>query len=398
MTARRRQLRREQLSALVFSLALFGYPLVGALISVLQADSRVLSVPFRLLVVLICVWAVVKYGLSLRFNGWRALLVFVWIMLLVRLLYDGIIGGVALADCALFFFLATVFFPALALWSCGEYNERISAWLSLLVTAAGCFSAAVGHALGLFGDADHTPISGRLSMLALNPVSLGHLAVSGIFCALVLARNATMGLRGILAVCIILLLLVLLQTGSKGPALALVLPLLIWAVRLRAWGLLTLGVAWGGMLGAFASSGPLASRIGGTLEDPSTLDRVSMIKGSLNQIFHHPWLGSSFVEQNSGYYPHTILLEAPMAFGLPLSFPVFVLIAFGTSLAWRALNTDRALIGLLFLQGLIFALSSGSMFGASGLWLPLALLLSNRITYAYRIDSAHLADPQSTDY
>jgi hypothetical protein len=356
-------------------MALFGYPVVGVLISVLQADSRVLSMPFRFFVVLVCIWAFVTRCLRLRFNSWQMLLVFVWAMLLARLLYDGIIGDVALADYALFFFLATVFFPTLALWSCNAYDRRLFAKFSLFLAAASCFLSLIGQALGLFGETDLTAVTGRLSMVALNPVSLGHLAASGVFCALVLASNAKIGSRAILLILVGLFLLVLMQTGSKSPVLALALPLLIWAFRLQAWGLLTLGVAATGILGALASSSPLASRIGGILEDPSTLDRVSMIKESLSQIFYHPWLGSSFVEQNSGYYPHTILLEAPMAFGLPLSFLVGLLLAFGTLLAWRSLNSCRDLFGLLFLQGLVASLISGSMFAAIGLWIPLALLL-----------------------
>ena len=351
---------------------------MGALISVLQADSRVLSMPFRLFVVLICIWAIVTRCLRLRFSSWRMLLVFVWVMLLARLLYDGVIGDVALADYALFFFLATVFFPTLALWSCDAYDRHQFAKFSLFLAAASCFLSLTGQALGLFGDTDLTAVTGRLSMVALNPVSLGHLAASGVLCALVLAINAKIGSRAILLILVGLFILVLLQTGSKSPVLALALPLLIWVVRLRAWGLLTLGAALTGILGALASSSPLASRIGGTLEDPSTVDRVSMIKDSLNQIFYHPWLGSSFVEQNSGYYPHTILLEAPMAFGLPLSLLVGLLIAFSVLLAWRSLNSCRDLLGLLFLQGLVASLISGSMFAAIGLWIPLALMLSTR--------------------
>jgi O-antigen ligase len=374
----RNQKRRQFLSAIVFSLTLFGYPLVGAVISALQADCRDLSMPFRLFVVLISVWAVVTRCLRLRFNGWRALLLFVWVMILARLLYDGMIGGVALADYALLFFLATTFLPALVLWSCDAYNEHKFAQLSLILAGASCSVTMAGQLLGMFGEGDLTAVTGRLSLVALNPVSLGNLAASGIFCALVLARDFKLGARAILAAFAALFLAVLIETGSKAPALALALPLFTWAAWRRSWGLVTIAIVLTGMLGVFAFKSPLAARIVGTFDDPSTVDRVTMMKNSLQQIFDHPLLGSSFVELKSGYYPHNIVLEAPMAFGVPLSMAVFLLLAYGTWLALRSLNTKRDLLGLLFLQGLIAAMISGSMFAAVGLWIPLALMLNTQ--------------------
>jgi len=45
--------------ALLFALALFGYPIIGNAISLLQMDSRLLSVPFRIIVALFSLWIIV---------------------------------------------------------------------------------------------------------------------------------------------------------------------------------------------------------------------------------------------------------------------------------------------------------------------------------------------------
>lgn len=104
---------------------------------------------------------------------------------------------------------------------------------------------------------------------------------------------------------------------------------------------------------------------------------MTLIEDSIHQIIGNPLIGSSFVELKSGYYPHSIFLEAPMAFGIPLSLAVFLLLAYGSLLAWRGLNSSFNVTGLLFLQGLIGISVSGSMFSAAGLWIPMALMLNN---------------------
>ena len=369
----RKRKRRQSLSAVVFSLAMFGYPLVGNLISLLQVDSRSLSVSFRLLVFFLCIWIVLTRCFRLRFDEWRGLLLLVWGALVARLVYDSTFGGVEIADYALFFFVATVLLPVFALWSCNDWDTHLFARFGLLVASAVCLLSVLGQALGLFGEADLTAATGRLSMIALNPISLGHLASSGIFCALVLGRDAKLGWRSILGLLVILFLMVLVQTGSKSSVLALALPLLAWFTQRRAWSGIIISVLIIGIITVFTNT-PVTSRMSGALDDPYTTDRVSLIKDSIQQIIESPLLGSSFVDLKSGYYPHNIFLEAPMAFGLPFSMAVFLLLAYGSLFAWRALNSNFDLIGLLFLQGLVAGLTSSSMFAATGLWIPMALM------------------------
>ena len=167
--------------------------------------------------------------------------------------------------------------------------------------------------------------------------------------------------------------MVLVQTGSKSSVLALALPLLAWFTQRRAWSGIIISVLIIGIITVFTNT-PVTSRMSGALDDPSTTDRVSLIKDSIQQIIESPLLGSSFVDLKSGYYPHNIFLEAPMAFGLPFSMAVFLLLAYGSLFAWRALNSNFDLIGLLFLQGLVAGLTSSSMFAATGLWIPMALM------------------------
>lgn len=355
---------------------MFVYPLVGILTSFFHVEDRILSISFRLILVFICIGVIVAQRQRLRLDKWRCLLLLVWATLVIRLFYDWIFGGVEIASYALYFFLSSVLMPVFALWSCNEWDDLLFARLGLLIAGASSILSLVGDAFGLFGEASLTLITGRLSMIALNPISLGNLASSGIFCAFVLGQKANFRLRSILAILIVLLLMVLVATGSKSCALALALPLLAWLTKRRAWFGAILSVFIMCLVLVFAESS-LKSRLGEAEHDPSTEKRMTLIEDSIHQIIGNPLIGSSFVELKSGYYPHSIFLEAPMAFGIPLSLAVFLLLAYGSLLAWRGLNSSFNVTGLLFLQGLIGISVSGSMFSAAGLWIPMALMLNN---------------------
>jgi len=69
--------RSRPLAAWLFAVALFGYPLVGALISFLQIDSRTLSIPFRLLVAGAGFVLLARSSWP-RAGGARTLLMLVW--------------------------------------------------------------------------------------------------------------------------------------------------------------------------------------------------------------------------------------------------------------------------------------------------------------------------------
>jgi O-antigen ligase len=120
-------------------------------------------------------------------------------------------------------------------------------------------------------------------------------------------------------------------------------------------------------------------RVVNFLSDPlsqeSTQLRLTLFRDTLSQINISPITGSAFVELNSQQYPHNLFIESALAVGIPLSCLFVALIVKGTVEAWKSLNNGRALLGLLFFQSLIVAMVSGALFGATMLWLTLALLL-----------------------
>ena len=368
--------RNGLLAAWLFGLALFGYPVVAVLISLLQIDSRTLSIPFRLFVAA-AGFVLLAKSPPLKLGAARSLLIFIWSTYTLRLLQNTFARQVEGADYALMFFFAGALIPAIALMAASTWHQTLFARISLALSVAVCMLVLIGNMGGEFGESDLTEASGRLNVVALNPISLANLAVSAILCAAVLWRKATVTWRLGFLIAIALAFQTLVATGSKGPALALAICWVVWSLRRVSarWPLILLALPVASFV-LIGSESALLERVAASAEDLSTLDRLVLIENSLAQIAESPIFGSAFVELESGVYPHNILLEAAMALGIPIALAFAGLLIFGVSRAWQALDSpDTELLGLLYLQSIVEGAVSGAMFGAALMWITLALLL-----------------------
>jgi hypothetical protein len=173
--------------------------------------------------------------------------------------------------------------------------------------------------------------------------------------------------------------------------LATLLVLLLGELLSIALGLLLLARAiWGGVTGrsVFALTClislaalcfdqiPLIDRVRNVSGDLSTSWRVDLIHDSLLQIIDRPWIGSAFVEMSSGLYAHTILLDAPMAIGLPLASVLLFIVLFAVRWALRMLSGPDSVFGLLYLQAVLGAVFSGALYGAALFWTTITIVLA----------------------
>lgn len=367
------QRRMANRSALLFAITLFGYPIVGSLISLLQVDSRFLSIPFRIAVGLFSIWVILT-ARRVKLDVSRQLMLFIWFLYILRLLYDWLVPHLQGADYALQFFFVSCALPAFALMKAQVYDRRRFALMSFLIASTG---ALMGLLVALFGNTDVPDsglVPGRLSLVALNPVTLGNEAAGAILCGLALWRDARLLYRLMLLCTFMVLLWCIVKTGSKGPLLQLLVCAGIWALR-RGY-LLRLGVLALPLIVwlVFSTENPLAARLTDSSDDPSTLDRVVMLNDSMDQIAGSPLIGSAFVELNSGYYPHDVFIESALAFGVPMALVFTGLVLVATYRAWKTLRSDYDLLGLLFIQGLLDATVAGALYGAAALWVMLAIL------------------------
>lgn len=366
---------RQLLAALVFGMALFGYPLVANVVSYTGLDSRVLSVPFRILVAASALLLIVLSPPMLAGRA-RLALLGVWLAYATRLTHDLLFTDLGGADYALQFFIAGCVLPALSLWKSRAYRQQTFAVITLALCGLGTALTLLGSFLGRFGERDLTQLSGRLSTEALNPITIGHLGVSGFIALMTLWPSA----RGRMARLWMLLptiplMMAVIQAGSKGPALAFVACVSLWLFRSgRHISIIVFCVVAYSYFVLFPDN-PIANRLTAVDEDMSTLERIKLFSDSIDQIQGAPFFGSAFVELNSRYYPHNVFLESALALGLPMTAVLSFLLIWGLVRSWRVLKHQEVLIPLLYVQGFVAALTSGSMFGAVMVWMPLMVIL-----------------------
>ena len=369
---------RASYAALLFSLALFGYPIIGNLKSLLDIESQLPSVLFRLFIALLSLFMFATMG-RMRLDRWRLMILLIWCAIVLRLSFDILVVGIDSAVYALQFFMVGSVLPVLALWKLDAYDQKRFALVGFILASVGCLTSLFANYLGAFGESDLTELTGRLSSVSLNAVSLGNLGVSGFLCGLVLLRQAGIGARILITVVIACLLFVSVQTGSKGPILSLAIALLIWAIQRRLSGRLMAVVFAAICLFAMYGNNPLFERLIAMNYDPSTLERIVLIQDSLQQIYSSPWIGSASVELITGYYPHNILLEAMMSFGLPLTAVFIAILVRGLVVSCGLFHTNYDLIALLYIQALVTSQLSSALFADSMLWVCLILILNSKL-------------------
>ncbi len=365
--------KRTQWGAWLFALSVFGYPIMGNVVALLQLNSEHVTVPFRLAIATACLMTLMARG-RMVFDGARLIVLACWMAYAARLVGDTF-SEVSGAFHALQLFIFASALPALAQWKLDRFDVKLYAGASFIVISIGCISILVGNYWGLFGELDLRAATGRLSIQTLNAVSLGHLAVSGLLSGIVLWKSGRGSSRWIVALVMPLLLATLVLSGSKGPALVFAVLLLILASR----GLVPRGTTPAVLVLSFLAlqldDVPLFERVRNISADQSTAWRIDLLTDSLLQIIDHPWIGSCFVEIKSGWYAHTIFLDAPMAIGVPLAIVLLFVMSVAARGAFRLLSGPDVFFGLLYLQGLVGSIFSGAMFGATLLWISLVIVL-----------------------
>jgi O-antigen ligase len=279
----------------------------------------------------------------------------------------------------------------------------------------------------LFLNPDNDSIfagSGRLSGAALNPISLGHyatsLAITSVFIWLRTKKSSTLlfgqpKFQYLYVVTAIIGTIGMILSASRGPLVAEILCIALLLINSRKMNLgfvvATTILVGGGLLATTLggeSGSMLADRLSNVSDEVEVGDdaRSQTNRGNLynlawKTIQKYPLIGSG-IELPNGYgYPHNLLLEAFLTMGFLGGLVFLGIIAYVTFKAIQVLhyknkNADWGWLGALFIQYLINALFSGSLYASSLFWyLLLAMIglcsfkpLLNRRTLIYQ-ESPH---------
>lgn len=192
-----------------------------------------------------------------------------------------------------------------------------------------------------------------------------------------------------------LFFITVLYAGSRGPLiyLALVIGLFFlysgffkrykWKIRFLFFLIsLFLIIGYDLILDLISVINPIISeRLLSTIESADISGRDGAYEIGMNQFLSSPFFGDYFVLTSgplAGLYPHNILIEALMTFGIIGSIPLFYLFIIGIKKGFYLLkmNQQQSWVFLIFLSLFLKGMSTWNLYGSDELWISLSFLLT----------------------
>lgn len=376
--------------AAMYALTVVGFPLVSTLPVLLGLDSQAATLPYRVAVALLAIGVFFGWwvrGTRILFTWPVRLTLLLWALLVGRMLLDTVIdplpGDFAMpVEQLLMLSIGACLIPSLVFL---ETPSEITLSLARRgIELLGIVALLLILYLGLRG-VFLGGILRRLATPVLNPISVGHLGVSVFSVALCGLSGSSVVGRVLRWGIIVVSVLVVVASASRGPIVAALLVALVYSFvrrKRRSLGfgvlllrliLLTVSVAAVVWLVSYLEDAGYVSLIGrfaDTLGDEAAQDRIAMVGGAWTQFTEHPLLGASFVELRFHTYPHNIVVESLMATGtvgaglLIVNLGVTIL----ASMRIIAASPATAWIGLICLQYVVNGMVSGSLYFDGAFW------------------------------
>jgi hypothetical protein len=387
----RRQLERErELFGWVFVFSVIGFEITALTVSILGIDSRLMTVPFRAVVLGLSLLLLGSWLLNPRGRFISFLLVFYLAAYAVRLLYDWLLLGYPEAQEALVFFLGVAAIPAVALSLTWQPDTGDIPLAKRLLVAGSIFLGLVflGTARGVVveGWADQ----GRLGFAALNPSSVGY--ASAVVCTagtyLAFSKGATGILWRVIGAAVgVLALSTLLSSGSRGPMIGMILALSWYALSnfqrasFATIAVLVFSFLVPVMLQVLDTG--LTGRImawmeGGWQTDLSSLDRIELQSRAIQDFLDAPVFGKHFADPAFGFaYPHNVYIETAMALGVVGLAPLIAVTVLALLRIHQYFGAAHPLLVMIFIIHFMAAQVAGAMFAAMMLYIIIGVVLAN---------------------
>lgn len=366
----------------LLALIISGYPVAATLVTMIGSESSVVTWPYRGLVLAVsftlffaCFFRKQRFAISFPFLLFASLY-------LIRLFSDYINVNDNDREYLIIYFTSVVLIPALLLSVAGiqDINEMLLAKLIIfcgLILVAGIF-------LGVQSDSQASDISKtRLSIDALNPIALGNAAASAIIAAAWLLTNSQTDVwrKLLLGIIIIFFMYVVILAASRGPLVSLAFAIGgLMLARLRY--LLWVGPLAVIALAFYLPETLLYERFTGSTTQITSADQNVLIRfeyqiAAIEQFVQNPWFGNvaTLIAYGPLTYPHNILVEILMSLGVIGIFAfVWMLARIQRVFLQRSSRTKYQLVKLMFIQYLVGAQFSGSLWGTGQIWAIFGLL------------------------
>lgn len=358
-------------------LVIIGYPAAGLVASAFDWDSQAASIPLRVAVLLLSAWIIATSRCRPALS--RALLLGAFAAVYFgRLVWDAAVASVPGAPEAILFFVVTVFVPCIALWSCARQIDHAAvARLMFNFGAVICLVAFLMHTSGIGQSRSLTDVTGRLSFEALNPISIGHAAVTTLIAALSLTQpRLRWGDLPLIFAGVVVALTVSGLAAARGPVLGLAAAAMVYAVATRRWRWIV-ALTLASLVLLMDPETALWQRFIDVEGDASSVERLLLQGSAISAFLSSPVWGSAFVEPLEFTYPHNLFIETAMALGVLGLSLLFVLLAKSARAAAHLAAERRLLLPMLFAQYFVGAQLSGAIWGNSALWAVTTLLVAH---------------------
>ncbi|MBU0743762.1 MAG: O-antigen ligase family protein [Gammaproteobacteria bacterium] len=386
----------EDCLLLLYILGFVGFGLVSFLPDVVGVDSRVVTVPFRLFVLLLSLGIILAALLQRKmcFNmGFKLFIVF-WMFYLLRVFFYFLSPDLEIehfAERYLLFAVVVSVIPSLAFFACIRevFLRRIE------VILYSCLSLIVIVSILLYLRSG-VPVDRLTGNSAQNPIEFGHISVSLIFLSLLFIFEGKGSFSFKKIVSLIMLFFGiggLVLSASRGPLMSLIVvivALLIFSKkRITSPKLanlfflfIVLVILIPIVVSVAQNQGVFVAHV---FDLPwvetfssSALDiRIVLWKAGLKVFLNNPIFGDFF--SFFGFeYPHNIVIEAFSSAGIFMGIMLIVLIIHGVTRAIRLikLGINTQWLGLLYLQFLIGSMFSGSLCTSDHFWYAYACVIA----------------------
>ncbi len=389
---RKNGLKKNTLPSIVFLLILTGYPIAAGLTIYLEAQSNLLSIFYRAVVLLGAGILIISCGFTKRPRVNYKILIGLsfFIYYILRLFVEWLLnpdGSKIDWNDFWTFLLLVCIAPAIPFLCKNNLPDEKFAPSAVMLT--GMIGLALNFYLALQNSmmpAQDLLFAGRLESDRLNPITYGHLAATtallGIWRIFIDRKlsvfdflAAIIGILGIIA------------SGSRGPVLSFMVCLLVILMRssVRSTGLFMSMAVF--LLASlvfllFTKNGNsiyIFERIGESMFSDSA--RKEIYIGTYNSFLDNMLIGAGYPFET---YPHNIVLEAFMASGLLGGLLITATLATGLVAAVKNLKDNRfSWISILFIQYLLLSMVSSSIYYSNILWMLWACIVVARGSGAF---------------
>lgn len=364
-------------AAFLFAMVLVGYPISAGLTSFYSIEQNVLSLIYRVMVLVCALGLLIKSFFIARPKVTQGGLIGLLFLsyYVIRMFLEWLFNpeGSKIIWNEFWIFLTMVcLIPALPFaWRRNLPNEKLTINLIMIL-------GVIGLTLNFFSafridvtNASDLLFGTRLSTERLNPIAYGHLAVTTVLIA-IWSIISTKKLTNIAVLALICGLLGVVASGSRGPVLSFVVCLIIMFINLnsKTFGLfISAGilVIFGLILYFFTNLNEvyLFNRIAESMFEDESRNDIQL--NALSAFFNNVIIGAGYPFET---YPHNIILEAFMSSGIVGGLLITAVLLIGLVSAIKNLRAStNPWMSIIFIQYLLFSMVSNSIYYSNILWM-----------------------------